>query len=440
MKHKSPLSRLSSVLLIVGLLFLLLWPSLVQAVPLTVRQELLSAWQLAGQVGQYQYRSTVIQTTYPTAKLENVGRNPKTKRMVIEGTLDTPRDYMAMQLRNARPGTSSTNGGQLIDLKVEEGLAYGRMDTTSDWQRLADAGDLFAPGSNPLGFLVAAEDVEEITATGLDTQNTEYATDDLEPVNSLLDGSRFTFHASQGYSFNLNGLAYAGYMRGQMEEQLRRNGELPAGLRLGMVRDYIDMDGSGEIWLNADGLPVRQTMHVKFPPERGALSWYEVEIVTEYHDWGTLPGAKLAQLWHDPTTVISNPAVFAALLPTVTPDQAQQLGLTLSLLMLMGGAAAFLIAHRRSPRLYASLASAVMIAMIVGPLFQTQQASAFYDRQQEKQLTQQEEQAKQQELETIQADLSNADFDPQRNPLANTEYGSTNLGSQFTIHNSQFII
>lgn len=157
MKHKSPLSRLSSVLLIVGLLFLLLWPSFVQAVPLTVRQELLSAWQLAGEVGQYQYRSTVIQTTYPTAKLENVGRNPRTKRMIVEGTLDTPRDFMAMQLRNANPGTT-----QLIDLKVEDGLAYGRMETTANWQRLDDADQLFSPGSNPLGFLVAAENVQEI--------------------------------------------------------------------------------------------------------------------------------------------------------------------------------------------------------------------------------------------------------------------------------------
>lgn len=62
----------------------------------------------------------------------------------------------------------------------------------------------------------------------------------------------------------------------------------------------------------------------------------------------------------------------------LTPEQAQELGLTISLVMVMGGVTAFLIAYCRSRYLYVSLASTVTIMVIIGPLFQTQQASAFF--------------------------------------------------------------
>ncbi len=71
-KHKINRSKLYTVLALSGLLLLILWPSFVQAIPLTDQQRLEGAWRSAGQTGSYRYQSNLLQTTHPTNKLVNV--------------------------------------------------------------------------------------------------------------------------------------------------------------------------------------------------------------------------------------------------------------------------------------------------------------------------------------------------------------------------------
>ena len=110
------------------------------------------------------------------------------------------------------------------------------------------------------------------------------------------------------YTFDLNGVKYAEFMRAQMEEALRRKGELPNKVNLGPIRAYVDMTGSGEIWVNAESLPVRQVIHMQFPPEKGATEWVEAEIVTNFSDWQLTPAAAISQLWNDPARIDQRPA------------------------------------------------------------------------------------------------------------------------------------
>jgi hypothetical protein len=76
------------VIALVGLMALLLWPSLVTAVPVTHGQKLDRAARLAGDVGTYQYRTDVLQTTHPTLRIENAGRQPETSRMTVDGAVN----------------------------------------------------------------------------------------------------------------------------------------------------------------------------------------------------------------------------------------------------------------------------------------------------------------------------------------------------------------
>lgn len=145
-----------------GLLLLYAWPSLVTAMPLTAQGQLERAWWLAGQMARFRYRAEVVQTSHPTARLSNAGCSPQIKRLFAQGLVDHAGQTMHLKLAAAGSGQKG------IDLKVEEGQAYGRTGAGDDWQKFDNPTDLFAPGGNPLGFLVAAENINEFTDLRMD--------------------------------------------------------------------------------------------------------------------------------------------------------------------------------------------------------------------------------------------------------------------------------
>ncbi|MEZ4681355.1 MAG: hypothetical protein R2932_44785 [Caldilineaceae bacterium] len=205
----------SSALVVGGLLFLLLWPSLAQALPLTTRQELLAVWQQVDDVGQYAYHSTVLQTTNPVPKLRNVGRGPSTQQIQLSGQIDKWHNELALTMRmgNREP----------VAIKVVDGISYGRTssaiaDPDVEWTELDEPVDLFAPGGDPLGFVAAATDVQTLAKpTGADSQSAETLN-----LNTLLPT------IDHGYAFAIDGLTYAKLMRDEMESYLRRKGSCPS--------------------------------------------------------------------------------------------------------------------------------------------------------------------------------------------------------------------
>ena len=81
------------------------------------------------------------------------------------------------------------------------------MEQTNEWEEMDDISDLIAPGQDNLGFLAAAKNVN------------------LDPSQSR---GGITFDR---YLFELDGPAFAQYMRQQMERELARKGALPPGVR-----------------------------------------------------------------------------------------------------------------------------------------------------------------------------------------------------------------
>ncbi len=152
--------RLYLALAVVGLLTLYLWPSLVAAMPLTAKHQLERAWRYAGNAGSFEYHTDVLQTTHPTMRLENAGRSPQTRRMTAQGIVDRPNK--AMQMKLWAPGA----GRDGLEIKVENGKAFGRLDANAEWTEIDNPTDIFAPGGDPLGFLVAAENVQESGVRG----------------------------------------------------------------------------------------------------------------------------------------------------------------------------------------------------------------------------------------------------------------------------------
>src|SRR5690606_10256821 len=139
------------------------------------------------------------------------------------------------------------------EARVEGGRAYLRAADGS-WQEVEDFSTSFAPDNDPLAFLGGMEDVREVAAL-------EQAAD--APL------SRF--------AFRLDGPKLADYLRDQLQRRLTERGELPPGVSLDVPASLRQMTGSGEVWVDQRGLPLRLTMHLAFPRQRDG-SWVEADV------------------------------------------------------------------------------------------------------------------------------------------------------------------
>ncbi|MEM7127857.1 MAG: LamG-like jellyroll fold domain-containing protein, partial [Chloroflexota bacterium] len=401
--------RLYVSLAALGLLLLFLWPSFVAAVPLTAKHELQRSWRYASDVGSYSYRSTMVRTKHPTLSLENVGRTAKVERASAQGSVDNPDETIQLTLWSV--GIEQDG----VDIKLEEGQSYARRSGGDEWTAIDQPATDFAPGGDPLGFLLAAENIQQLPDSARPA-----AEDGLQSIVYSSGG------AETGYRFDIDGVKYADHMRLQMQQSMREQGELPASITLGPIAQYVNMEATGEIWLDKSGLPVKQIITMKFAPERGAQHWTEQQIITGFSSWDTAIAAHhlyvlVPRLLEEPSLLISDPL---SLLPnpqyalfSIDERDVQEAGMMLSLLLLSAALLTLIIAQRRSPRFYAVLSLTIIVAMVVTPLLNMGQVSAYYARQETRQAEQQQQIEEQEQLEELKNQQMGGNFNPHRNPL-----------------------
>ena len=120
----------------------------------TASQALQSAWTQAGDSGQYTYHTTIVQTLHPTLLLENVGRTARTDTIALDGEVNAPAGQVSFQLQAANKPP--------VQIKIDNGVGYGRLNDTDPWTKVDLATDLFAPSSDPTGFWTAADNVRVV--------------------------------------------------------------------------------------------------------------------------------------------------------------------------------------------------------------------------------------------------------------------------------------
>ncbi|MCB0107392.1 MAG: hypothetical protein KDE53_15840, partial [Caldilineaceae bacterium] len=98
-------------------------------------------------------------------------------------------------------------------------------------------------------------------------------------------------------------------------------------MSLGTATQYVEMSGHGELWVDADGLPVRLLIHVDFPAATGANDQFSADISTTFTGWAEAAESAWSQFWHDPTLIFTQPAAVMG----ISPQAAQQAGLFLGL-------------------------------------------------------------------------------------------------------------
>ena len=392
-----PRYRAWMLIVSVGLLILsiVLTPHISQAGrPPTPAEAVRRAWRLAQSSGVYRFATEIVQTTHPAPSLVNVGRSSRVERLHIEGRTDVPQRTFDMTLW--KDGGSLLNPRDGVEVRIEGDRAQGRA-VGGTWQTIDDFSGAFAPANDLLAYLVGATNIQQAES---DSANAHFV-------------------------FDVDGPAFATYIRDQMENHLRETGELPAGLSLSTSDTYRAMTGVGEVWLDARGLPLRLTIHLDYPQQRNGER-IAADIQTDFADFA-LPVADAGS--PDAPIPYSDLRWFVTSAIQDLKSILPQLFLGTGFLGLLS----LLLMYRRSRLVNAIFTCLMLTSMIVGPLLQSQRVAAFYAR-----VADQNAEAEQrQQVEDDSADSLTSAWDPHRNPLevsesANDESRTMNHESRIT--------
>ncbi len=223
------------------------------------------AWELVKQSGAYSFEAQVDQIAVPLASPLNVGRVSKQQTARLEGKTDLVEHKMEFSL--FAEGGSALDARSGTQIKIDGERAYSRQGQGA-WQEIDDFSSAIAPQSDFMAFLAGATNIQ------LASPASEFET--------------------AHYTFDVNGRGFAAYLEEQLTDQMAARGELPPGAVVDLSKQFGSLSGSGEIWIGADGLPVRQVLHVQFPPT--SQEQIQADVTVSFRDFKPLPIVAAASL------------------------------------------------------------------------------------------------------------------------------------------------
>ncbi len=372
-----------------------------------LERDVRTAWQRLSNAGQYDFSTTIEQITYPAPKLTNVGESSTRDLYHISGRADVQNHKLLVSLwQNSGSVMNSQDG---LEIKIEEGKAWGRT-IGAEWQPIDSFSvSSFAPGNDAASFLASARNV----------RLKEYIALDMSPVEG-----KTTQFKSAHYTFDMDSNRYATYMRDQMAAELQRAGKLPAGMHLNLSDEYRKMVGSGEVWVGEDGLPLRMTIKMKFPPTKSGER-VEAHLSTDFfvQPIGSQQAASLYPLGLLGKAARAITFDTMAWLTTAGSDSSQVIPVVFSMGIVLVFAAGLLLSRRdlKNSYIYRLVACLVILSTLITPLWdgaRAQQYSRFNEGQSQKQAAQEQSSARQQEA--IEQAFG-MDWNPQLSPYAQVD-------------------
>ncbi len=340
-----------------------------------------AAWQRARDAGSYQFDGDVTQVTLPTARITNVGRGSKSTQMHVEGQTDVRQNSLEMKLWSQ---DGSVAGGQNgLGVKVENGKSFMRQGTGQWKENPAISTDGIAPNGDFMSFLRAVRNVEA-----------------HEPETKA--GIAFT-----RYTFEIDGPAFASFVRDQMEDAMRAKGELAIGTHLDVPTYYSQMTGDGELWVRSGGtnspdagLPLRQILNLNFPDKND--SSVHAQIKVNFIKFAELPASGLTRTWRAVQEYLPTP-------------------LSAALVVLSFAMAGFLFVFYSSKRLQRSLTVALITMMVSGPALNGIRTGQIVTARVAKAATEQERQKEVDASTALKAMDASARYSPHQNPVQAAE-------------------
>ena len=208
------------------------------------------------------------------------------------------------------------------------------------------------------------------------------------------------------YRFDIDGREYAELQRESQTRYMIEKEGMPANMELELDMRYVGMEAYGELWVDANGLPVRQMITMDLATTEQNIDDVMVNATIEYFDWDTAALTPWMQVQNGPDLLIQAPIWFISFsgLDQITSDHIYSGILIIAgfaVLLVLG---LLMVRHYRRPIVYTGVAWTIVFCMLIGPLiplFSVQQAEAFFIRQAEREAEHEaaeEEAALQQEL------------------------------------------
>ena len=221
---------------------------------------LVSAWNSARAEGSYRFAGELTQTLAPVASVETAGKVSQSSSMGLQGVTDLGAVATEMQVSGLK-ANGVGGGGDTVGVRVVDGVTSQRRGS-GEWVESGSSVSGIAPAGDFMAYLGAARDV---IAVGSDT----------------VDGRLVT-----KYGFVLDGASFESSMAKQVAAAHQLNPKAPAV----SPQSYAGVSGSGELWVDAGGLPVRQVLLLEYPAT--AAGSVSTEITINFSEFGTavVPG------------------------------------------------------------------------------------------------------------------------------------------------------
>ncbi|MEZ4681432.1 MAG: hypothetical protein R2932_45185 [Caldilineaceae bacterium] len=301
------------------------------------------SWLLTQQVGAYDFHTALEQTTYHAPALTNVGRPAQVESIYLEGAMDTSANAFQLAIWQ---GSSVLQRDQAYEVRAEGDHTYGRT-AGGQWEEIEDVTTLFAPNRDTLAYLHGIKNVRDVSLTA--------------------DNYRH-------FSFDMDGPAFAEYMRRQLEDELRRAGKLPAGITLDTPQVYHGVIGAGELWLTSAGLPEQLNVTLNFPQQADGQRVRAV-IRTDFANFDTDRLAHSDTLWA--AVLHSSPLWLANQFSRMALINLADVGGALGLLMVLALGALWVVWFGRKPSVQIALNVVLIGAIVLTPLLQSARVRAF---------------------------------------------------------------
>lgn len=300
--------------------------------PASAAGNVAQVWKNVQRSDSYTFTASVENKSIPLATVGNIGRFSKTTSLYLEGQNDLRGE--ALQLAIWGGGINVLDQSSAYQMRLSDGRVETRVGD-GEWQPGSDLNVGMAPGGDFLAFLDVATDV----VVADNRANPEYTI----------------------YQFNVDGHAYAQRLAQTSQDYLVRTGQLPHGVALQVPENMQAITGSGELWVDMDGLPARQIVTLHIPAAAGADYRTEATLDAQFSQY---EGTTLLSLWQTGRIM----ARILSSLPTVSQAG---LGLT-ALFAVVGFMAAIIRPNRRTQRVIISVLVALILAT---PLMQARAAN-----------------------------------------------------------------
>ncbi len=326
-----------AIIVVTGLFF---WQWQVRTV--SAESQVQAAWQRVQRGDSYNFSADVRMNYVPLPTQSNIGRFSRSEGVFLEGQNDLHNETLQLALWGG--AVSVTDRTAAYEVRVRDGQTETR-SAAGEWEPSEQSSVSFAPEGDFLAFLDVATDVTHLGDAIINDQ------------------------LISKYSFEIDSVAYANRLRSLTQTRMQQSGELPAGVAVQMPEHLANLAGTGELWIDARGLPVRQLITLDIPAATGTDYRTEAELAI---DFSAYTGNGLALNWQQPFRMASF-TLSNISLPSVDVVGSNVLLMTATLLL----CGLLLQPRRRTLRLVNGV---LLMSLLFAPLLQAKTAHAMGEK------------------------------------------------------------